>query len=236
MRAFTSCLFLAAALPFIRSSVASSPSVRSPETSHLAFVTEYIRELAANESVRSSAEDEINQAADTNEKLLSGIHGSTRIQLELRSQIGMLREMHLKAPFDTLVPNISSFYEQKIRLNQKLIDITTTFLGEPKSGVDYGKLTAEMPKTRAELDFIDESLLKCAPFVFATLIDQKPDSKNHMSHLVITKEERAQLIADLAEKFGSKLDEDKPGYIVATAQVLKAYLLKDYRCSDEPWE
>jgi hypothetical protein len=72
--------------------------------------------------------------------------------------------------------------------------------------------------------------------VFATFIDEKPDSKNHASHLIITKAERAQLLKDLTTDFGSKLDQKGQNYTVGAASVLKAYLLKDFKASDDPWE
>ena len=207
-----------------------------PETSHLAFVTEYVRELAAIENIRASAEKELEQGTK-DEALSSGIHASTLLQLELRSQIAILRRMHLNSPqFDQLIPTITDFYEHKVALYQRMIDLSTTFLAAPRPGVDYGKLLAEMPKVRARLEYIDHSLFDATPLVFATLIDQKSDSKNHVSHLIITKAERAKLIDDLNGDFGPKLDQKDQNFTVSAASVLKAYLLKDFKCSDDPWE
>jgi len=117
-----------------------------------------------------------------------------------------------------------------------MLDVGSAFLAGPKKGVDYGKLAAEMPKIRAELEYVDHSLFDATPLIFATLIDQKPDSKNHASHLIITKAERAKLIDDLTGDFGSKLHQKDQNFTVSGASVLKAYFLKDYKCSDDPWE
>jgi hypothetical protein len=102
--------------------------------------------------------------------------------------------------------------------------------------VDYDKLAAEMPQIRARLDYIDQALFEATPAVFATLIDMKADSKGHSSHLIITKEEKARLISRLDTAFGEKLEQNGPNYTVASAKVLKDYLNKDFKCSDEPWE
>ncbi len=206
-----------------------------PETPHLAFVTEYVRELAAIENIRASGQKELEQGTK-DEALSNGIHASTSIQLELRSQIAMLKTMRLKPPFDDLIPNLTGFYQHKIELHQKMIDISTAFLSGPKPGVDYGKMAAELPKIRAELEYVDHSLFDATPLVFATLIDQKADTKNHVSHLIITKAERAKLIEDITGDFGPKLDQTDQNLIVSEASVLKAYFLKDFKCSDEPWE
>jgi len=93
-----------------------------------------------------------------------------------------------------------------------------------------------MPKIRASLEFVDRAIVEATPLIFATLIDQRPDSKNHVSHLIITKAEKAKLLDDLTIRFGSKLDQKSQNFTVSAASVLKAYLLKGFKCSDEPWE
>jgi hypothetical protein len=86
------------------------------------------------------------------------------------------------------------------------------------------------------LDYIDQSLFQVSPGIFATLIDLKADSKGHTSHLIITKEERAKLVDTLNTDFGPNMDAKGQNYTVTAASVLKAYLLKDFKSSDEPWE
>jgi hypothetical protein len=208
-----------------------------PETPHLEFVTEYIRELAAVEQIRAEGEDENNQ--DKNDDKLpfaSAIHTCTLFELELGSQFKMLKGMRLNAPFDELVPNITTLYERKIALWQRMREISSAFIGGPKDGVDYDKLAAEMPQIRAELEFIDHTLFDISPMIFATLIDMKADSKGHASHLIITKEERARLISKLDDSFSTKLEQKNQNYTVSAATVLKDYLNKGFKSSDEPWE
>jgi hypothetical protein len=161
---------------------------------------------------------------------------SKLFELELGSQVSMLRGMRLNAPFDFLIPNITEFYERKIVLWRRMREISSTFIGGPKDGVDYSKLAAEMPEIRAQLDFVDQALFEAAPSVFVTLIDMKEDSKGHASHLIITKEQKATLISKLGDSFGAKLDQKDQNYMVSAASVLKAYLNKDFKCSDEPWD
>jgi hypothetical protein len=208
--------------------------VDKPETSHLIFVTEYIRELTAIESFRASGEQELKQDPDST--FSNMIHSSTLFQLELASQIRMLKGMSLKPPHDYLIPSITGFYEHKILLWKRMAEIGGDFVGGQKPGVDYSKLAAEMPQIRAQLDYVDKSLFDVSPGIFATLIDLKADSKGHASHLIITKEERAKLIDTLNTDFGPNLDAKGQNYTVSAASVLKGYLLKDFKSSDEPWE
>lgn len=208
-----------------------------PETPHLEFVTEYIRELAAVERIRAAGEEENSRDKKDDKLPFAGvIHTSTMFELELGSQVKILTGMRLNAPFDELVPNITAFYERKIILWRRMREISSAFMGGPKDGVDYAKLEAEVPEIRGNLDFIDQALFEATPSVFATLIDMKEDSKGHASHLIITKEEKAGLISKLDDSFGAKLDQKDPNYTVSAAIVLRNYLNKDYKCSDEPWD
>lgn len=219
------------------SAVLTAPStsgVEKPETSHLVFVTESIRELAGIENIRESGEQELK--TDPTSRFSNMIHSGTLYQLELGSRIRMLKDMRLKPPFDFLIPSITSSYEHKVILWKRMVEIGSAFIGGPKPGVDFDELAAEIPQIRGQLDFIDKGLFDASPGVFATLIDNKADSKGHASHLIITKEERAKLIDDLNTDFGSKLDAKDQDWTVSAATVLRTYLLKDFKSSDEPWE
>jgi hypothetical protein len=240
-----SLLFIALILPLLvhaQQKPSTAKTVAKPaikETPHLAFVTEYIRELSAYEELRVKGEQEnadAQKSGDSSATFMGVIHSSTLFQLELGSEIAMLKSMRLNDPFDFLIPNITQAYADKIKLWQKMSDLSTAFIGGPKPGVDYSQLGAEMPKIRANLDYIDQALFEAVPGVFATLIDIKPDSQGHTSHLIITKAERETLIDKLDTAFGSKLDQKNQNYGVSAASVLKAYLLKDFKSSDEPWE
>jgi len=203
------------------------------ENTSLAFVTEFVRELGATERIRSIGEQELKEKNAN--PIASSIRNSTRVQLELRSSIGMLSGMHLKPPVDGVPESIIDLYKQKIELHQGLIDIASQFSGGPKPGVDYGKLSAEMPKITASLEYLDETIFKITPVVFGALIDMKEDRQGHASHLVITKAERQKLIQSLKNSFGSKLSAKNQNYTVSAASVLLSYLQKDFKCSDEPW-
>ena len=147
----------------------------------------------------------------------------------------MLKPMHLGPPFDDLITNIIQFYQRKIDLHQRMIDISSVLLVGPKSDVDYDKMVTEIPKIRAFLDDIDHTLFQAAtPMVLATLINNKPDSQNHLSPLVITKAEREKLVHDLIIDFGAKLEQKNQNYIGAALRsaVGLRQLLGRPRCFD----
>jgi len=213
--------------------------VKPAETPPLAFVTEYIRELAQNEDTRAHLEQDYIKANKTGGQvaIMEGIYVSTRIQLELRDQIGRLKDIHLSKEFDFIVQGIIAFDEHKIDIHQRYIEILGAFVGGPKPGVDYGSLSAELPKLRADLDQTDHDLMDVVPAILMTLQDPRPDSKNQCSHLLITKAEKVKLLGDLRTHFGAKLEEKNPPYLVGSAQVLKAGLSQQgWKYADDPWE
>jgi hypothetical protein len=211
------------------------PRVKIPETPHLAFVQEIVRELAAVEEIRNKGEQELKD--DPSSTFANMIHSGTLFKLELGSQVGMLEHMRLDDPYDTIIPNLIGFYKGKIQVWQEMSDIGGQFIGGPKPGVDYQKLVAKVPELRARLDYIDESIFESGPLIFSTLIDlKKTNSKGKTDHLLITKDERKDLIDTINTDFGTKVDDKNQNYMVSTAAIIKSYLLKDFKSADEPWD
>ena len=206
------------------------------ETPHLTVVKEYVRELIEEEDLKTIGEKELSEAKTPNEKFSAGIYYSKSTQLELRSEIRVLQSMHLVDPFDTLIPSLVAFYGDQIKLHQQLIDTSDRFLAGPKEGVDYQALAAKVPEIRAELDDSRKSVFQAAALVFMTLIDQKPDSQWHVSHLVITRAEKADLQDQLEIILRGVPEKGDQDYYISAAMVLRGGLQKGYKCADDPWD
>lgn len=97
-------------------------------TAPVEFATEYARELVSLEKTRARGEADLQDTTDPNGKLASGIHFSTLMQLELKSQIRMLQGMRLTGMFADLIPGMIVFDEHKIDLHQQLISLITEVL------------------------------------------------------------------------------------------------------------
>jgi hypothetical protein len=210
------------------------------ETPHYDVVNAYIRSLGTIHNIQQLANREFEEdkgADDENvRRMMSAIRNSTRLKLELNTSIHTLQGMQLRRPFETLLPTTIEFYKQKIDLHNELVQIAKTFVDLiPKPSVDYSKLVARIPEITAELEYIDESIFKTIAIVFALLIDENPDAEGHMSHLNITKSEKDKLINDIDTLFGESLDKQNRTWTVSSAALLKAYLLKGYKCRDE-WQ
>src|SRR5579872_5726420 len=143
------------------------------------FVSEYVRELAALEAIRDSAEKDLALSeSDPSARMADCIRNGQRYQLELSSDISQLKQVKLGEPVDDLPSLIVRFYQQKLAQYRQMTDACSTIIAGPKPGVDYGKLAADMPKITANIDYLDQSLFKLCPLVFAALIDQRPDKEN----------------------------------------------------------
>lgn len=220
---------IAKAMLFASLFVASTVSA-SAETAHLTFVTEYIRQLASLERLRDIANKELQ--GDVSQKMSGCIRNGTRFQLELRSQIGMLKDMQLNPPFDVLPSSLAAFDEKKIELYRTMSEGCEAMMSAPKPGVDYDAIAAQAPKLTATLEYVDHAVFDTAPLVFGTLIDPVPDANNKMSKLTITGAERKKLIGDINSYFGAKLDQKDQPWLVSAAWVLRGYLMKDYTTAD----
>ena len=208
---------------------------QTKDTPHYDVVAEYIRSLGAIHriqriAVKESQEHEYNPT----KTMMDAIRNGTRFKLELNTGIGVLERMRLKEPFDELIPNTIYFYKQKVELFDEVINISKNLaVAVPKPGVDYSKMAVRMPEITAQIEYIDETIFQSMVLVFALLIDEKPDSEGHMSHLNITKAERQKLIDNIDGSFGESLDKDNKSWVVSSAALLKTYLMKDYKCRDE---
>ena len=220
---------------FVSCIIVFSASIsHAQETRGYDVVTEFIRELGVIESVHVIAKKE---ASDNGENMMANaIRNSTRMNLELGVSINILNKMTLKKPFEELIPNTIGFYRQKMALNTEMAKIASEFIGgSPKKNVDYAKYAARMPEISARLESIDKAIFQSSVLFFGLLVDMNADSENHVSHLLITKVERQGLVDKINRTFGNKLDQVDQNYTVSAAWVLRSYLLKDFKSSDEPW-
>jgi hypothetical protein len=227
-------------LPLLVVSVADAKPKAKPklkETPHVEVVAEFIRSLGAVHAIqRTSVADKEAAGDDARASVMDSIRNLTRLKLELKSSAGMLNSMKLKEPYEWMLPDLAKMYKQKIELFDEMIKISRELLTDtPKPGVDYAKLASRTPEITATVDYIDESIFKMTPAVFALLIHEKPDSEGHMSHLNITSAQRQKLIDSINNLFSDSLGSKNNNWTATAALLLKDYLEKDFIPLDE-WQ
>jgi len=208
-------------------------AVSPADSPHLQLAQEYIRQLGELEDLRSEGEAELKDTKGS--PFSSMIHYSTRVQIALQDDIAALKLLPLAPPSSDTVGLIQATHEQRSVIFGEMRKIAAKMMSGPEPGVNYGALAAQMPQLRAQLESIDESYVKLSVLIFGTLIDMKPDSAGHASHLIITRAQRQDLARQLRSSFGAKLRGQQQNGIVAAAGVLDDYLHKGWKGSDEPW-
>lgn len=173
------------------------------------------------------------------QKLMSSIiRNGTRTKMRLQVRLNRLEKIKINdKKFDILVPTVTDLYSRKLALYEEVVRAAQTIIAGPRPDVDYGKLAAHLPEITAQLEFLDETIFKVVPMVGMLLISPKPDSKGHLSHFSITRNEAQQLISAIESGFGKSLDEEDQNWNTSSASVLRTYLRdKGFKFSDDKWE
>lgn len=208
----------------------------------LEFAGEFIRGLVEAHQSEDAARrdiDGIKKDAEYMQKLMSSIiRNGTRTKMRLQVRLNRLEKIKINdKKFDILVPTVTDLYSRKLALYEEIVRAAQTIIAGPRPDVDYGKLAAHLPEITAQLEFLDETIFKVVPMVGILLISPKPDSKGHLSHFSITRNEAQQLISAIESGFGKSLDEEDQNWNTSSASVLRTYLRdKGFKFSDDKWE
>lgn len=204
--------------------------------SPLRFVREYINEIGSIENVRLKAEKQQAEEPDPSHTIMTCIRSGESWRLELSGDINIMNTMHIDtgSAVDEAPQDVAKLFVQKREIIAELSKVCATMAEGPKDGVDYGAISASLPKFTAQIEYIDKLIFQTSPLVFATLISNRPDSQNHLSHLVITSAERDELIQTIIANFGDKLNNRDQSYAVGIGKLFKDKLL-EFHAFDEPW-
>jgi hypothetical protein len=209
------------------------------QTTPFEFFGMYVAQLATFEQLRAGAEEEVKESAGDPVKTSIGcIHSGTRFDLELGSAASMLDGMHLVGHFgdqqlEPLPHQIADIYRLRRALLGKITAICTAFAEAPKPGIDYKALAAQMPKLRASLEDLDSTLFEGGTLAFMTLVSDKEDAQGRTNQLVISCTQKQELLTQLKDEFGEKLEQKGVPPGVEQAQLFRDKLI-EYKCAEEP--
>lgn len=196
------------------------------------FVQQYVWDIGTFEDIRLQAAAEKN--ITKNETLASCIRMGTRFQLELDVAAARMKTFNLPGEMKDTPGLIASVYQQRADLYRELGESCAAILSGPKRGADYGAIAANAPKINAKLDYNAKTLFQGSAIIAMALIDQKPDAHGKLSHLVITRREKAELVKTVNSSFGKKLNEKNPTYLVGSVKLIKKFLMTTtHKCADE---
>jgi hypothetical protein len=214
----------------------SAAAADDDRAARIEFVNEFIRELITIQGVRDGFVKDHAQDKTSSDQMATFIRTSTRMNLELQANVNMLQGIKLGEQFSKCRDYLQDIYKQKQSINAEIISTASQFMvAAPKPGVDYEALAAHLPQLTAKDGYLDKIIFDGSVGIFLALVDKRADKQGHASHLIITKDQRKQMIRQIEMAFGSKLDEKDQPYIISSAWLIREGLRKDYKSSDDPW-
>ncbi len=216
--------------------LASCASAFATDATNFSAADTFIRCLSMTYSLQKEAKADLKkQKTQGAETLMLGVRNLTKSNIETRTMIGMLKQLDVTPTGQQFVNGLIDYYQQKIDTAQAMIDITAKMAGGQQPGVDYGQLAVDFTQLGAAYEEEDKAIFKIAPGFGLMLMDQHPDAAGHLTHLLISRKQRADLLHLIDTDFGAAVDDKNATWTVSSAWVMKTFLKKDIKASDDPW-
>lgn len=201
--------------------------------SQLAFVQEFVREMQELENLRADGEKDLSHVRSGNEQILLFVHWATSVQVASRTDVEMLKDVKLSGDSKDTPALLSKVHQERIELLEHMKDLGKQILKGPQPGVDYSQIMTDMTESRAVLERLNSTLVNpMSGLVFLSLLDiEHPDSRNHVSYLVITKKEKRELVKSLAFTTGAPATNSP--FQNAGGVIYDGLLKKGFKCADE---
>ncbi len=204
-----------------------------PSPPQFLFVNEFIREMRELDQLGLQGEKELSHASNSDEQLLSFLHWAASVQLASRTSVSVLKDVKLDGQNHETPALLIQANEARIDLLEHMKDLDIQILKGHQPGVDYVKIMADFTESRAALEQLNSSLVNpLASLVFVALMDAgHPDSQNHVSFLVISRKEKAELVQSLAFTTGSA--KKNSAFENAGGVIYDGLVKKGFHCADD---
>lgn len=131
--------------------------------------------------------------------------------------------------------NIISVYDTKIALGYEQLKLFENMISKSEE-FNEGKFIIESGKQDADNELSWDMLNNCSILITYCLVDQKPDKDGNLSYLVLTSNEREELIKELDNIFGESIKNGlKTGQtkLQVCGSIIKQFLVGEHRSADE---
>ena len=209
----------------------AAQSALAQDSTPLQFVTEYVDEFAAVERIRVAEEQALK--APNADMVSICVDSGDQYRRVLGEQVARMRSLRIPSPSQDLPENIADLYSRKLELYQEVIATCAALKGRSAGDVNSLEAMVAVAKYDARVDALDRELFRSASAVFWTLLQQRTETREHASRLVITTTQKAHLLRQIERDFGAELQDQQQTYLVNAASVIHDYL-KSHKASDEP--
>ena len=206
------------------------------------FAKAYIYGLGIRRAIEQRSEKDIKEAGDNSiRRDMAIMRNAQRAIMELQALINQLTP-YLKTKNEAMnsatLTAIQSYKSMIINFQRsvELMEVIANDASYNNPKIDMGKIMSEVSELNAKQEYIADTLFQSETLVGMALIDPKEDKEGHCSYLLITSDERKELIGDLDAIYG---DEIKGGakagqnYTIASGALLKEFLTGKRKSSDE---
>ena len=209
----------------------AAQSALAQDVTPLQFVTEYVDQFAAIERIRV---DEEQALKNPNADMVSiCVDSGDRYRRELGEQVARMRSLRIPPPSQDLPEKIADLYSRKLKLYQEVIAACSALKGRSAGDINPLEAMAAVAKYDARVDAVDRELFQSVSAVFWTLLQQRTETREHPSRLIITTTQKANLLRQIERDFGAALQDEQQTYLVNAGSVIHDYL-KSHKASDEP--
>ncbi|MCX5714175.1 MAG: hypothetical protein NT033_05075, partial [Candidatus Omnitrophica bacterium] len=173
-------------------------------TQEFEFVRDYIQGLS---SWKSSIERHMDANYDRMQNNDNGIHKSVVLMKNLRlanGDLNITKQLleRYKNSSNEIVRQAVQYalvnYDALVKINDKGIELqeklNSSELIKDPTKFDQGAAVSEMSKISANKDYVSESLLQISTMVALSLVDKNPDKDGKLTYLIVTSDERNQLV------------------------------------------
>jgi len=210
------------------------------KAARIGFVSEFIRELSAAQELRELLAKSSALDISGPPEISLILRNSTQASSELGTTRRLLNEDQLDPAVDDIRVRLKKIYEQKLAMNQGIIEDAKRLLVSDRSdeerNIDYDALATKVSEFNLLNDELDESILEISRDVGVSLLDDKENERGLLDHLVLPKANRQQITKEIETTFRSSRGEKDKNSITSAAWLLHDEFLKSkFKSADDPW-
>jgi hypothetical protein len=207
------------------------------------FIKTYIGNLGRQYKIEITAKSEIEEAGQENDKLImTNMRNAKRSILELRADINSL--LAYKESKNDLIKSVSDYtiesYQQLIQNYSELVEqneLMINALSGSNPNVDIGKMMSKATDISSRHEFIMGTLSKSSQLLAFSILDTIPDVNGKLTYLLVTSQERKDLLSELDSIFGKSIKSIPKGQTLSTnisiAYILRVQLSGNKKSKDE---
>ena len=210
------------------------------KAARIAFVNEFVRELSVAQQLRELLEK--NSALDISgpSEISNILRTSTQALSELKTTKRLLDEDQLDPATDTIRVDLRKIYEQKLAMNQEIIEDAKALLvgatSDTERNIDYDALATKVSELTSRNDELDEAIFDLSKDVGVSLIDDRQNERGLLDHLIVAKTERQQIAKTIETSFRSSRGEKDKNYTTSAAWLIHdEFVNSKYKSADDPW-